>query len=298
MIAEPVDTDQIEMIMQAVGLVVSFDSERFLALDADQQARIRHAVERYYAVVGQPDGSDGVRRSNSVFSALMPHRPGRKSALFRRLLAGREPFPVPPPTSYSYPWYDLLDAPGPRTVSIGGCGTLATAIRSAALVEGGAALPEVLMVNQDLWIVERANDAARACLSAVDAGDGDSPEALAAAKEAEWLIRHPGAPEHRVYWGTDGVLNEGHVSDLPPSIRMGEFEVIRVIRSRDDDMRLQCEERQATLAAPIESGPLSVAKALAARALNELAREDWKPFDRGPLVQFRRWGWLIAPMPA
>lgn len=151
------------------------------------------------------------------------------------------------------------------------------------------------MVNQDLWIVVRANDAARACLSAADAGDADSPVALASAKDAEWVIRHPGAPEHRIYWGTDGVLNEGHVSDLPPSIRMGEFEVIRVIRSREDDMRLQREERQATLSAPIESGPQSVAKALATRALTELARDDWKPFDRGPLVQFRRWGWLIAP---
>lgn len=298
MIAEPVDTEQIEMIMQAVGLVVSFDSERFLALDVDQQARVRCAVERYYAVVGQPDEAEGARRPSSLVGALMPHRPGRKSALFRRLLAGREPFPVPPPTSYSYPWYDLLDSPGPRSVSIGGCGTLATAIRSAALFDGSAGQPEVLMVNQDLWIVVRANDAARACLSAADAADADSPVALAAAKDAEWVIRHPGAPEHRIYWGTDGVLNEGHVSDLPPSIRMGEFEVIRVIRSREEDMRLQCEERQAALAAPIESGPLSVATALAARALNELAREDWKPFDRGPLVQFRRWGWVIAPISA
>lgn len=33
----------------------------------------------------------------------------RKSALFQRLLSGKEPFPIPPPTSYSYPWYELLE---------------------------------------------------------------------------------------------------------------------------------------------------------------------------------------------
>lgn len=286
-------SDPIDRILEAVGLVVSFESEGFLSLDHEQQDRVRRAVDRYHDVVGAPVDVEEVRRRPLMFPS---HRPGRKSALFRRLLAGREPFPVPPPTSYSYPWYDLLDSPVPRSVSIGGCGTMATAIRSAALFDGSAEQRDVLMVNQDLWIVVRANDAARACLSAADAGDADSPAVLAAAKDAEWVIRHPGAPEHRVYWGTDGLLNEGHVADLPPSIQMGEFEVVRVIRSREDDMLLQCEERQATLSAPIESGPQSVARALAARALTELARDDWKPFDRGPLVQFRRWGWLIAPV--
>ncbi len=286
-------SDPIDRILEAVGLVVSFESEGFLSLDHEQQDRVRRAVDRYHDVVGAPVDVEEVRRRPLMFPS---HRPGRKSALFRRLLAGREPFPVPPPTSYSYPWYDLLDSPVPRSVSIGGCGTMATAIRSAALFDGSAEQRDVLMVNQDLWIVVRANDAARACLSAADAGDADSPAVLAAAKDAEWVIRHPGAPEHRVYWGTDGLLNEGHVADLPPSIQMGEFEVVRVIRSREDDMLLQCEERQATLSAPIESGPQSVARALAARALTELARDDWKPFDRGPLVQFLRWGWLIAPV--
>lgn len=32
-----------------------------------------------------------------------------KSSLLRRLLDGKDPFPLPPPKSYSYPWYSLLD---------------------------------------------------------------------------------------------------------------------------------------------------------------------------------------------
>lgn len=32
-----------------------------------------------------------------------------KSALLKRLLDGKEPFPYRPPCSYSYPWYELLE---------------------------------------------------------------------------------------------------------------------------------------------------------------------------------------------
>ena len=45
----------------------------------------------------------------------MPADPGQfcinmqKSALLRRLLDGTEPFPLPPPKAYSYPWYSLLE---------------------------------------------------------------------------------------------------------------------------------------------------------------------------------------------
>jgi len=31
------------------------------------------------------------------------------SALLERLLGGQEPFAAPPPTSHSYPWYDLIE---------------------------------------------------------------------------------------------------------------------------------------------------------------------------------------------
>lgn len=33
----------------------------------------------------------------------------RKSALFQRILSGKEPLPIPPPKSYAYPWYELID---------------------------------------------------------------------------------------------------------------------------------------------------------------------------------------------
>lgn len=33
----------------------------------------------------------------------------RKSALFQRLMEGKEPLPIPPPRAFSYPWYSLID---------------------------------------------------------------------------------------------------------------------------------------------------------------------------------------------
>ena len=33
----------------------------------------------------------------------------RKSALLHRLLEGKEPLPIPPPRTYSYPWYSLIE---------------------------------------------------------------------------------------------------------------------------------------------------------------------------------------------
>lgn len=32
-----------------------------------------------------------------------------KSALLRRMLSGKQPFPIPPPKAFSYPWYDLIE---------------------------------------------------------------------------------------------------------------------------------------------------------------------------------------------
>lgn len=33
----------------------------------------------------------------------------RKSRLYQRLLSGKEPLLYPPPTSFSYPWYELIE---------------------------------------------------------------------------------------------------------------------------------------------------------------------------------------------
>lgn len=41
-----------------------------------------------------------------------------KSALFARLLEGKNPFIYPPPCAYSYPWYEVIEDNGPWTLSL------------------------------------------------------------------------------------------------------------------------------------------------------------------------------------
>ena len=79
------------------------------------------------------------------------------SALFARLLAGKAPLPKAPPTSYAYPWYAVIEEPGPFPVSIS---------QTLPFEDGkadGVALPETpthLLINQCPWEIVSMNPAA------------------------------------------------------------------------------------------------------------------------------------------
>lgn len=73
-----------------------------------------------------------------------------KSALLDRLLAGKEPLPSPPPTCMSYPWYAVVEEPGPHGCEVGGAVTLGALIGQPE-PDGRARV----VVNQAVWIVER-----------------------------------------------------------------------------------------------------------------------------------------------
>lgn len=279
--AVALNSEEIGTVLAAVGLRLDLASDGFQSLDLRLQAAVRTAARRYESVVGRPES-----RSDRVMWDFMGRVPGCKSALFRRLLSGREPFPVPPPTNHSYPWYDLLDSPGLRPVHLGGALPLGSMLQDH---EPG----ERLAINQCLWRVETANDAARACLAAWGSDGGASAVGVAAAKGAEWVVTHPGAPAHRVFWGTDGVTQQGWVTDIAPSLEVGEFVVVRVIRTEDEDL---AEQRAAHAArgdavdADADSlGPIAGGFA----RLGELARTA--PVPRGPMVEYVRWGWVIDP---
>ncbi len=80
-----------------------------------------------------------------------------KSALFARLLSGKPPLPNPPPTSFAYPWYDVIEAPGPFSVAI------APHYRRADDDGNALPLPEMpthVLINQCPWAIVRANPAA------------------------------------------------------------------------------------------------------------------------------------------
>ena len=68
----------------------------------------------------------------------------RKSSLFERLIEGKRVFSIPPPCSFSYPWYSLLEETGPQSCEFWIAGT-----ESEPLVSGTP------IINQSAsWLIE------------------------------------------------------------------------------------------------------------------------------------------------
>ncbi len=61
-----------------------------------------------------------VRRTQKYGEGKYPWFPSwidmKKSSLFWRLRSGKNPLPSPPPTSFSYPWYDVIENANPHWV--------------------------------------------------------------------------------------------------------------------------------------------------------------------------------------
>lgn len=279
------DQDTIRNVLSAIGLRLDFESPGFQSLNPELQQAVRRAEQRYRAVVGTPADEEDL-----ALLAFLGREPGCKSALFQRLLSGREPFPTPPPTSHSYPWYSLLDNPGPRSIQLGGAATLGSHLRAAVDHPESVESCELLAINQCYWRIDQCNEAARTLMTLHD----DLDAAVSLARRAEWVVRHPGAPgAYRVYWGTDGALQRGFVAGIAPSLSVGEFEVKRTLRTEEEDLADQVETaaREAQ-----EPGGSTLVDSIAGR-FARLAREARAagPIPRGPLVEYVRHGWMLAP---
>lgn len=72
-----------------------------------------------------------------------------KSSLLERMLSGQEPFDIPPPISFSYPWYTLIDDGYAYPLEV----TKPTGIFVKAFKT------PVLLINQSIWrIVEELSE--------------------------------------------------------------------------------------------------------------------------------------------
>ena len=74
-------------------------------------------------------------------------QPGHpKSALFHRLLTGKQPLPNPPPLDFSYPWYDVIEGQGPWDVLSHGNSNTIDAFRP----DGTS---NTVVINQHPWLL-------------------------------------------------------------------------------------------------------------------------------------------------
>lgn len=191
-----------------------FDPEN---LSAEQQARWDWAMAEYQRVMEQnakqqmasmseneklafmalasglndpaSDLDTNVRNAIQRLSFLSGGSAGNaKSALFARLLSGKPALPEPPPTSFSYPWYAVIEEPGAHHAmlsgaqSMGSCTQVATGTFSIG-------------INQCPWAVVSLNSSAQRLF--------DLQEVLAQTAKPEM-----DGSIHHIYQWTEALLSD------------------------------------------------------------------------------------------
>ncbi|MHB8226743.1 hypothetical protein, partial [Acidithiobacillus sp.] len=114
-----------------------------------------------------------------------------KSALFWRLLNGKEPLPMPPPTNYSYPWYEIIEESGPHRVGDIGFRAYGKPLGAQLAELRGTDIENFLFIEQCGWSVLSRNAAAQTMLETLQSGEftlDDQNRLIAAGPE--WIVQY------------------------------------------------------------------------------------------------------------
>lgn len=173
-------------------------------LSAEQLARWDTAIAEYHRITAENIARDGGGEFASIMTAGQAGNP--KSALFARLLSGKAALPYPPPVSFGYPWYAIIEDDRPHAV----------------VVKPTYRNRKVIGINQQCWDVVTKNPAAQTLWRlqeeldsrAVWVGDADDArrvfhwdaallgEVVAAyADRPEFVVKHTHWPEYRLHLG-------------------------------------------------------------------------------------------------
>jgi hypothetical protein len=190
-------TEHDEIAVLGMLQAIRKQREDFLAGVELNAETVSRALATYYEVVTAAD-----------VATFLPHRVNPacpdKSALFMRILESRRPLRHAPPTSFSYPWYALVEESGPFTVNLGNTMSL------AGLVAGtrGAAGAYALVLNQCSYSVVSENGEARAIMQLLsNEADFDGAKFVELAEQSPvWTVRHGPWPSWEL---TVGVSNDG-----------------------------------------------------------------------------------------
>lgn len=166
------------------------------SLPSELLARWDHAVTEYDRVLRDVCG-------DSETSRLFFYNATReKSALFWRLLNGKEPLPMAPPTNYSYPWYEIIEEPGPHRVGDIGFRAYGKPLSRQLAELRGTDIEDHLFIEQCGWTVISHNAAAQEMLEALQR-EGSSPDADGAdrlmAAGPEWIVQYRGWAAYRLF---------------------------------------------------------------------------------------------------
>jgi hypothetical protein len=164
------------------------------ALAPEQQERFEWALAEY-ARIQERNNKAGPNTIEAGLLPLLHHYPNPKSALFARLLNGTPALPHPPPTSFSYPWYSLIDDGFSDNVSIDG-------------FSEGFGKPGII-INHALWTIVQSNPAADRLMQAASTLNKSRRPVLTReesqvigdilATKPEWVVRSGRNPEFRLF---------------------------------------------------------------------------------------------------
>jgi hypothetical protein len=196
------------------------------AMSIDEQDELLKSFRR-----NVPGDTRSLREHLKMWRGIMGGSAGdSKSALFARLLDGKDALPFPPPTLYSYPWYAVVEEAGHFHVSIGGIPTMGGQMKGTGGAKGECALG----INQCAWAVISMNDAARRLMALQDSltatarpeKEGSfyrryewSQDLLnsvldAYAAKPEFIVRHGPWAEYRLHIGRGELIAQrGYIKD-------------------------------------------------------------------------------------
>ncbi len=306
--------ERARLVAESLGIIADVQRADFRALPPQEQRAAHAALTRYHGVVATArEALTKKGASDDVMALFFNHHPGAKSALFLRLLRGKDPLPMPPPTYCSYPWYSLFDAPGIHGVSIGGCQTLGS--MAAAAIAHGAHDGSFLSIGQAPWRIEWQSSAVQPFCRAVDdiarSREARDPAALAAAnamayqhaKACVWHVTYGEWPMHRVYWGVKPEKGTGSVDVLPQfvwtdgSFRREDLHDVEILQTAEEvaQQDARAYARSVALCARPHSAENTRDRFSLLAAQAHVDRGP--PPPRGPLARYRCSGWVIEPLP-
>ena len=164
------------------------------SLPPELLARWDHAVVEYDRVLNELYG-DNETKKMFFYNDLR-----EKSALFWRLLNGKDPLPMPPPTRYSYPWYGIIEDPGAHQVGSIGFHAYGKPLGQQLAKIRGTDREDRLFIEQCGWAVLSRNAAAQDMLERLQSDEftlNDQNRLMA--ESPEWIIQYGKWQAYRLF---------------------------------------------------------------------------------------------------
>jgi hypothetical protein len=166
-------------------------------LSPEEKARYEWAIAEFNRIQ-ERNGEPGYTTIAPAISPLIKHVPHPKSRLFARLLEGKSPLQFAPPTTYSNPWYELVEDGFSDKVFLDGF---------IDLFDKG---PNTgILINQCVWNICRQNAAAiqlrelhkkiQPTRSLILTPQESNEAKTILRQHPEWIIRHGRNREFRLF---------------------------------------------------------------------------------------------------